>query len=78
MSDPTSPHGLTFWCHNVGRSAVSLTSLLAGWGDDGPDVVLLQELPWVRIGTARSLFFFFYNLFVLRVIHKLQGNCAPL
>ena len=51
----SGPQGLTFWCHNVQKSVPSYLSLLAQWGSDGPDVVLIQEPPWVRVGSARSM-----------------------
>ena len=44
MSLP-SPQGLTFWCHNIGRSHSSWLALLSEWGELGPDVVLIQEPP---------------------------------
>ena len=47
--------GLSFWCHNVQKSSVSYTALLAEWGEDGPDVVCIQEPPWIQVGTQRSL-----------------------
>ena len=50
-----SPQGLTFWCHNIGRSHSSWLALLSEWGELGPDVVLIQEPPWVQVGRARSL-----------------------
>ena len=54
MSSGSEPR-LTFWCHNVGKSSLSYTSLLAQWGEDGPDIVLIQEPPWIQVGLARSL-----------------------
>ena len=54
MSSGLEPR-LTFWCHNVGKSSLSYTSLLAQWGEDGPDIVLIQEPPWIQVGLARSL-----------------------
>ena len=51
-----SPQGLTFWCHNIGRSHSSWLALLSEWGELGPEVVLIQEAPWVQVGRARSLF----------------------
>ena len=50
-----SPQGLTFWCHNIGRSHSSWLTLLSEWGELGPDVVLIQEPPWVQVGRACSL-----------------------
>ena len=50
-----SPQGLTFWCHNIGRSHSSWLALLSEWGESGPDVVLIQEPPWVQVGRALSL-----------------------
>ena len=50
-----SPQGLTFWCHNIGRSHSSWLALLSEWGESGPDVMLIQEPPWVQVGRARSL-----------------------
>ena len=55
MSDTLVNQGLSFWCHNVQKSAVSYTALLAQWGDDGPDIVMIQEPPWYQVGTQRSL-----------------------
>ena len=46
---------MTFWCHNVQKSALSYTALLSEWADEGPDVVLIQEPPWIQVGTQRSL-----------------------
>ena len=53
-SDST-PQGISFWCHNVQKSSVSYATLLAQWGEDGPDVVCIQEPPWIQVGTQRSL-----------------------
>ena len=52
--------GLSFWCHNVQKSSVSYTALLAEWGEDGPDVVCVQEPPWIQVGTQRSLIYLGY------------------
>ena len=51
MPDP----GLSFWCHNVQKSSVSYAALLVQFGDDGPDVVCIQELPWIQVGLQCSL-----------------------
>ena len=51
-----SPQGLTFWCHNIARrSHSSWLTLLSEWGESGPDVVLIQEPPWVQVGRVHSL-----------------------
>ena len=55
MNDSHESPGISFWCHNVQKSAVSYAALLAQWGDDGPDIVCIQEPPWIQVGTQRSL-----------------------
>ena len=53
-SEATDP-GLSFWCHNVQKSSVSYAALLVQFGDDRPDVVCIQEPPWIQVGLQRSL-----------------------
>lgn len=54
MSSSVTP-GLSFWSHNVQKSSVSYTALLAEYGDNGPDIVCIQEPPWIQVGLQRSL-----------------------
>ena len=55
VNDSHESPGISFWCHNVQKSSVSYAALLAQWGDDGPDIVCIQEPPWIQVGTQHSL-----------------------